>query len=85
MAAPGNDNESGEIIGIERERLINGNILDAYGTEAFGQNVSISEEANEKLNRLAELNVKSMTGEIGESEKAELQILRTIFPSEKSK
>jgi len=85
LAAPGNDNESGEITGIERERLINGNILDAYGTEVFGENVSISEEANEKMNRLAELNVKSIIGEIGESEKAELQNLKTIFPTEKSK
>lgn len=85
LAAPGNDNESGEITGIERARLINGNILDAYGTEVFGVNVSISEEANEKMNRLAELNIKSIVGEIEESEKAELQNLKTIFPSEKSK
>ncbi|WP_431294602.1 AAA family ATPase [Pedobacter sp. P26] len=83
LAAPGNDNESGEITGIERERLINGNILDAYGTEVFGENVSISEEANEKINRLAELNIKSITGEIEDSEKVELQKLKTIFPSEK--
>lgn len=83
LAAPGKDNESGEITGIERARLINGNILDAYGTEVFGENVSISEEANEKLNRLAELNVKSIIGEILDSEKSELQKLKTIFPTEK--
>ena len=83
LAAPGKDNESGEITGIERTRLINGNILDAYGTEVFGENVSISEEANEKMNRLAELNIKSITGEIEDFEKAELQKLKTIFPTEK--
>jgi ABC-type cobalamin/Fe3+-siderophores transport system ATPase subunit len=84
LAAPGNDNESGEITGIERSRLINGNILDAYGTEVFGENVSISEDSNEKMNRLAELNIKSLMGEIDESEKEELQNLKAIFPTEKS-
>lgn len=85
LAAPGKENESREITGIERERLINGNILDAYGTEVFGENVSISEESNEKMKHLAELNLKSIMGTIEESEKAELQNLKNIFPTEKSK
>jgi len=58
LAAPGSDRPSEEITGTDRERLINGNILDAYGTEMFGANVSISEESNKKLNELADLNVK---------------------------
>ncbi|MGI8640561.1 MAG: AAA family ATPase [Pyrinomonadaceae bacterium] len=82
LAAPGSDEKSGEITGLDRERLIYGNVLDAYGTEVFGENVSISEEANEMLNRLSELNVKSMMGLIEDKETEELQKLRAILPTE---
>jgi hypothetical protein len=41
LAAPGSNNTSGQVTGIERDRLIFGNVLDAYGTELFGENVSI--------------------------------------------
>jgi ABC-type oligopeptide transport system ATPase subunit len=82
LAAPGSDGESGEITGLDRDRLIHGNILDAYGTEVFGENVSISEDSNDMLNRLAELNVKSMMGEIEEAEHAELENLKAVLPTE---
>jgi AAA domain, putative AbiEii toxin, Type IV TA system/AAA domain len=82
LAAPGKTYESGQITGTERDRLINGNILDAYGTEIFGQNVSISQEANEKLERMADLNVKSLMGQISKDEQKELHNLKTIFPTE---
>ncbi len=82
LAAPGSEEKSGEITGIDRERLIYGNILDAYGTEVFGENVSISQNSNEMLNRLAELNVKSMMGEIDETEHSELENLKAVLPTE---
>lgn len=82
LAAPGSNEKSGEIVGLDRERLIHGNILDAYGTEVFGENVSISEDSNEMLNRLSELNVKSMMGLIEDKENKELQKLRATFPTE---
>ena len=82
LATPGSDYKSGEVTGTDKNRLIYGNILDAYGTEVFGQNVSISEEANNSLNLLAELNIKSIKGEINESEKIKLQSLKSIFPTE---
>ena len=82
LAAPGSDEKSGEITGLDRERLIYGNILDAYGTEVFGENVSISQDSNEMLNRLAELNVKSMMGEIDETEHSELENLKAVLPTE---
>lgn len=84
LAAPGSDNQSGEVTGKERDRLIYGNILDAYGTEVFGENVSISKEANEKLNELAELNIKSMMGEITDEEEVKLNDLKSILPTENS-
>jgi mannose/fructose/N-acetylgalactosamine-specific phosphotransferase system component IIB len=82
LAAPGSDEKSGEITGLDRDRLIYGNVLDAYGTEVFGENVSISEDSNEMLNRLSELNVKSMMGLIEDEENKELQKLRATFPTE---
>jgi AAA domain, putative AbiEii toxin, Type IV TA system/AAA ATPase domain len=82
LAAPGSSIPSGQITGIDRDRLINGNILDAYGTEIFGQNVSIAAEASEKTDRLAELNIKSLMGEINDTETTELQNLKAIFPTQ---
>lgn len=82
MAAPGSDYASGEITGLDRDRLIHGNVLDAYGTEVFGEGVSIAEESNDMLTRLAELNVKSMLGEINDSEHVELQNLKAVLPTE---
>jgi len=85
LAAPDSEFKSGEVKGIEKNRLVFGNILDAYGTEIFGANVSISENSNEKLERLAELNIKSITGEINKTEKEERIKLQSIFPTEVKK
>ncbi len=81
LAAPGSKEESREITGKDRELLIHGNILDAISTGVFGD-VAISEDSNDSLNRLAELNVKSMMGLIEDAENAELQTLRAKFPTE---
>lgn len=79
----GSGDNSEEITGIARQRLILGNVLDAYGTEMFGKSVTISEDANDKRNRLAELNIKSMMGEITKKEGKELAELKAIFRTEK--
>jgi hypothetical protein len=81
LSPPGSQLQSREITGIEKNRLVFGNVLDAYGTEVFGQNVSISEHSNEKMNRIAELNMKSVRGKINHVEQEELKALRHIFPT----
>ncbi|WP_460586412.1 AAA family ATPase [Hymenobacter arcticus] len=81
LAAPGSDEKSREVTGIERERLIYGNILDAYGTEAFGEGVSRSPDSTAKMEELAALNLKSMLGEITSSEEARMLELRQILPT----
>lgn len=83
LAAPGSDQESGEVTGIYRDRLIYGNVLDAFGTEVFGAKTSRSEEGNARMNRLAELNIKSITGKLTESEEKEYLYLQSIFPTGK--
>ncbi|WP_336914796.1 AAA family ATPase, partial [Runella sp.] len=64
LASPGSGEASGEITGTDRERLIYGNILDAYGTEVFGQNTVRSNQSNTKLDRLGRLNMLSALGKI---------------------
>ena len=81
LVAPGSDEKSGEITGTERDRLIYGNILDAYGTEAFGENVSRSPESTAKMQELAALNLKSMMGEITPAEEDQLEELRRMLPT----
>jgi hypothetical protein len=71
LAAPGSGIPSSEITGIEKERLIYGNILDAYGTEVFGKEVVRSEKSNEKLERLGRLNIQAALGKISEEEEVE--------------
>jgi predicted ATPase len=86
LATPGKDMFSGEVKGIERNRLIYGNILDAFGTDIFGENISISEEANEKKLRFGELNLKSvLEGILSDEEANELKELKKIFATEKFK
>lgn len=77
------DNEifAENIEGIDRERLIHGNILDAYGTELFGDDVSIDEETATDRNRLGELYEKSIMGLIQPVEKTEFQRLKALYPT----
>lgn len=83
LAAPGSDQKSGEVTGTQRDRLIYGNVLDAYGTQVFGAATARSAQGNEKLNRLAELNIKSISGNISEQEEQEYLELQSIFPTGK--
>jgi hypothetical protein len=41
LSAPGSKIPSGEITDADKDRLIYGNILDAYSTDAFGENLEI--------------------------------------------
>jgi len=81
LAAPGSEIQSGEITGTDKNRLIYGNILDAYGTEVFGDDVSQSEDSERLLKELAELNVKSFKGTITISEKQRVNEIKTILPT----
>lgn len=79
LAAPGSENVSGEITGTDKNRLIYGNILDAYGTEVFGETITIPEQTTAKLNRLTELNQKSMMGDTSPVEENELYELKSFI------
>jgi predicted ATP-binding protein involved in virulence len=85
LAEPGSNDRIREIIGLEKERLVNGNILDAYGTELFGQSPVRSAQSDVKLKRLGQLNMYYALGQLSEievKERLELQkILTTDDPT----
>lgn len=85
LSAPGSDEQAKQVTGTDLKRLIYGNVLDAYGTDLFGEGVGRSEEGREKLERLAKLNLKFFKGEkITKKEQKEREELMTYFPSEGS-
>lgn len=82
LASPGSQAPSGEVTGTDRDRLIFGNVLDAYGTEAFGRSVERSQQSKEMLDRLAKLSALNSFGKISAAEKSELEALRKILPTD---
>jgi len=81
LPTPGMD-ESGHMLGgTDRDRLLYGDILDAYSTEAFGPSALRSTEAHEMQQRLAALNIKELDRELSAKEKAEQERLRAAFPT----
>ncbi len=81
----GNNTPFEKVEGISKERLIYGNILDAYGTELFGSAAVRSKSSNTKLQRLGELNMLFALKKITEKEIKEreelLKILSTDDPT----
>ena len=81
LPAPGSEEEARRVVGTELDRLIDGNILDAYGTELFGEEVTRSEQSKKKLERLARLNRKRLRSRLSGKEQRELEHLRASMPS----
>lgn len=81
LPAPGSEEKGHMVQGVELERLLYGNILDAFGTEMFGHNVTRSDKSKQFLKRLAEINQKEMYAKLTESEVMERNHLRSILPS----
>jgi AAA15 family ATPase/GTPase len=66
----------------DRDKLVKGNILDAYGTELFGKNTVRSEVSNALLQRLGRLNIQSALGKISAEEEQERSQLKSIFQTD---
>ena len=84
LPAPDSGQEPRRIVDTELDRLVDGNILDAYGTELFGAEVTRSKQAKEKLDRLASLNRKRLKVRLSAQERSELDKLRRAMPSNAS-
>jgi len=81
LATPGSSEESRMVGGLERDRLIFGSVLDAYGTDLFGNDVSRSASAKQMQERLAELNQKALLAKLLSGEQTERSKLQALFPS----
>jgi len=78
LRAPGSEYASGEVTGVEKQRLIYGDLLDAYGTELFGKNITQSQSGQELTEKLATLNMKSFKTKLSDEEQKELESLKNI-------
>ena len=81
LAIPGSDAVAGRVKGQELDRLLYGNVLEAYSTEYFGTDVTRSPTSKEMLRELAELNRKSLTGALTQREKSRRLRLRRCLPT----
>lgn len=81
LARPGSGEQGRMVTGAELDRLVYGDILDAYGTGLFGDGVTRSQASIEKLARLAELNVRAIEDTLTDVETLEQSTLRNILPT----
>jgi hypothetical protein len=81
LPAPGSGEEFHQVTGNELNRLLYGNVLEAYGTEAFGVGNTRSEVAKAHSRRLAELNVRELQAGLSKEEKLEQARLRVAMPT----
>ena len=81
LATPGSHETGGMLEGVDRDRLLYGDILDAYSTEAFGTADTRSAQGNEMQDRLAALNVKELAKGLSSEEREEQERLRAAFPT----
>jgi energy-coupling factor transporter ATP-binding protein EcfA2 len=82
LATPNQKMPAGEVKGIDKERLIYGNILDAYGTEIFGESPARSESNKGHLKRLGYLSMLAAHGKISAEEEKERISLQQIHTTD---
>lgn len=81
LPRPGDVEPGGMVVGQDLDRLLYGNVLDAYSTGAFGLDSTRSADSQAKLIRLAQLNRKELRGTLNATEQQEQEQLRAILPT----
>ena len=81
LPAPDSGEGPRRIAGSEFDRLVDGDVLDAYGTGLFGSDVTRSERSKRKLERLALLNRKRLKKPLSDDERCERDRLRAVLSS----
>lgn len=80
LAAPGSKQKSGLVVGEDKDKLIYGDILDAFDTEVFGVGVTHGEEGRDKKDEYRKLVYKENYGlQMSDTEKKQLERLKSIF------
>jgi len=82
LPRPGTDETCERVEGQDLNRLLYGDILEAYSTDLFGLTETRSQEGQDKLKRLGQLNVKEVLRGLTEAEQREQQELRAAMPTE---
>ena len=85
LPIPGSEERPRRILGHDLDRLVDGNILDAYGTDLFGEDVTRSTHSKERLERLALLNRKRLKTPLSPNDQRDLEQLRATMPSSASR
>ncbi len=81
LVVPGSDLVSGRVKGQDLERLLYGNVLEAFSTDYFGAGVTRSSASKKMLRELAMLNRKSLMVALTEQEKNRRLDLQRRLPT----
>jgi nucleoside phosphorylase len=81
LPRPGTTERARMLDGDELARVRDGDVLDAYATGVFGENVSRSDESQRKLERLATLNQRALRGKLDAAEEKERRELQQVLIS----
>ena len=81
LPTPGSGGEACEIVGQDRDRLVNGSILDAFDTEYFGENVTRSDTSYQMMKELATLNMRALQGSLTQEDEERRRSLQRVLPS----
>ncbi|TCZ67501.1 AAA family ATPase [Flaviaesturariibacter aridisoli] len=82
LANPGGKERAHKLSKIDKDKLVYGDILDAYDTDAFGDDIERGKEGRSKLERYRKLTYKFRYGQkMTQIESRELAYLKTLFVS----
>jgi energy-coupling factor transporter ATP-binding protein EcfA2 len=81
LPSAGSEEEPKMLAGDELQRVVYGDVVDAYGTGVFGHGMTRSDTSKARLERLAALNVKQLEQPLSPEEHEELQELRATMPT----
>ena len=82
LPTPGKEEAARQIVGTDRDRLINGSILDAMDTEYFGEDITRSGKSHDMMLELARLNQRQLNSPLSKEERRRRHELRTVLPSD---
>ena len=82
LPEPGdNIQQGGQVKGIDFDRLTKGNVLDAYGTDLFGENTTQSPKGLEIKKQLAELSRLAFKGQLSAEQNNQIEHLQSQMPT----
>ncbi len=81
LPAPGGYGTPERIVGEDFDRLIKGNVLDAYGTDFFGEGIDTPSETKELAKQIARLSMLRSTKGLSNDQEDELRRLQSTLPT----